>query len=712
MATFFLDLVGGNDANNGTTFANRWKTITNGATAARIAPGDLIKIMATPDETLVGNATWTQNSKTVTLAGAVTANITDCESAWTASSNVTSTADTSLFKENTKSAKHVIAGAFTTGLAAYFATGTIDLSGYQQVSFWIYNNLAIAASTISLRLCSDVAGVTTLHTIAIPAIPSTGQWVPITVDLGSNMNSAVKSVALYCDLDPGALTVQFDNIIACKASSSADSLSLTSLIGKVWNRVWVASTTYSVGDIRKPTQPNRNGFRYKVTAQTGASGSSEPTWPAGAGCSVTDGGVTWICEGPEDTYYALQSINGTTVKLDNANNTQGNSGQGYGGATETVATYKRETFKLDMTTGTGSVINQFNDSGTQGVNIVYSGGWDTTAMTTQTGETWMDAQNGYGQIIRFSNSYNEIRNLNGVRGYAAFYEPATGCCAYNCHFNACGAWFYVSGASPVFNAVGVVGNNCSSPWQISNPTTVNVARGSFDNSSATSLNMGAYRCVHRFSDVTLRNNFGYGFQNSGPGSFYGNNIVFGNNISGSVGSIDSYATYFHNCLFPESTEFAGLSNRDQYIYSDKHDQTAGLCLITTDGGTIITATDQRHTGSGVSWKFRPTSTTRHIGYPLRLSVAKIACTSGVAVSVSIWTRRDNTNIVGQLVLEGGQLAGVPESIVSCAPSINTWTQSSTISFTPTETGVIEVSFRCYDGVGTSNNFWIDDLVVS
>lgn len=42
MTTFYLDFAGGNDASDGTTFANRWKTITSGATAAPSAPGDSI----------------------------------------------------------------------------------------------------------------------------------------------------------------------------------------------------------------------------------------------------------------------------------------------------------------------------------------------------------------------------------------------------------------------------------------------------------------------------------------------------------------------------------------------------------------------------------------------------------------------------------------------------------------------------------------------
>ena len=59
MATYYIDFDGGNDASAGTSFATRWKTITLGATAVRIAPGDEIRIMASPDPTSIGSATWT-----------------------------------------------------------------------------------------------------------------------------------------------------------------------------------------------------------------------------------------------------------------------------------------------------------------------------------------------------------------------------------------------------------------------------------------------------------------------------------------------------------------------------------------------------------------------------------------------------------------------------------------------------------------------------
>ena len=163
MSTFYLDAEGGNDASDGLSFANRWKTFSSGATAARTAPGDTIRVMGSPDPTSLGiNATWTNASNAVTLASALNVLIDNCDSAWTASPNVTATANTSTYRTSTGSSSLAIAAGFTTGLAAYFALGaTKDYSAYQGITLWVQSNVSVAASTLSIRLCSDVAGVTT-----------------------------------------------------------------------------------------------------------------------------------------------------------------------------------------------------------------------------------------------------------------------------------------------------------------------------------------------------------------------------------------------------------------------------------------------------------------------------------------------------------------------------------------------------------------------
>ena len=58
---------------------------------------------------------------------------------------------------------------------------------------------------------------------------------------------------------------------------------------------WVVSTAYRLNSIVTPkTIPATpdGGHYYKCTV-AGTSGASEPSWPTGAGATVTDGGVTW-----------------------------------------------------------------------------------------------------------------------------------------------------------------------------------------------------------------------------------------------------------------------------------------------------------------------------------------------------------------------------------------------------------------------------------
>lgn len=61
-----------------------------------------------------------------------------------------------------------------------------------------------------------------------------------------------------------------------------------------WSVQRANSTAYTVGDIVRPT--SSNGFVYQCVV-AGTSAGSAPTYPVVIGTTVTDGGVTWICQG-------------------------------------------------------------------------------------------------------------------------------------------------------------------------------------------------------------------------------------------------------------------------------------------------------------------------------------------------------------------------------------------------------------------------------
>ena len=716
MATYYMDFEGGNDANAGTSFALRWKSITNGATAARIAPGDTIRIMASPPPSSTGmNATWTDNSQTVTLASAVTADICLCETTWTPSANVTVYTNSNP-KQGVNRSAFAINAAFTTGLAAYFPTGTLNLSAYQQVSFWYYSYSTWSASQLSLRLCSDAAGVTSVHTIPIPACVSTFGWQCVTVDLGSALSSSIQSIALYLDADLGAIEMAFDNIMACKAPSAADCLTLHSLIGKPHTQPWQASTSYAVNDLRRPSAPNRTGFRYKVSAQTSATGSTEPTWPLQLGLTVTDGGVTWSCDGLEDTWYAIASLTGTTLTIDNGCASVATNRLPYAGSTETLPLFRREPIQ---TTPTTDNLQWVRKAGTALAPITFTGGWNRTDMSSQTDETWCTGSMGYGTAYYLGGfSYITLSHMNAVRFLQAFTGAGNYAKVQHGTFSHCTAALYIDKPTCLFN-VQILHTSALGANHVGGSVLLNYAQVTCNSNfgdgiyiQSSSSNFATQ--VNTIANLTVRRNAaGSSAINSSAPYLHFTNLIaqggsYGVNSSGMVDLVNPLVTGT-----AAAYNMTNLYSPTTAIRAHKNQQTAGAHLHTFSGGTISSATDQRHTSPGLSWKFQPTNSVRTAVHPLTLKVAKVAVNANALVTMSIWTRRSNTNIQGQLRVAGVQLLGVPtEVVVPCAPAINTWVQSGNLTFTPTESGVAEVEFSVWDGVGTSNSFWIDDFVVS
>jgi len=365
MPIYYIDYENGSDAGTGADWANAWKTVKLGATAARIAPGDEIREAKSPDPTSLGiNATFTNGSDEVTLASALTKEIVNGGESWTDSADITSSSNTTR-KVGTNGTQFVVASGFTTGLASYYALGgTEDFSGYEQISIQIYTSSAISNdNVVQITLCSDAAGATPVDTINILKIPAANSFHTYTIDTGGALGSSIQSVALYFASDPGTPTVTIGQIIACKASSADDSLTLSSLIGK-------------------------------------NSAATSLEW------------------------HAIRGIIGTTVYLD-YDNTSANSDTGqYGGTTVTSTGYKRECIAhVSPTSPTVPEDYEIQDTGhiTNGY-LTFSGGWNTST-TTQDGLTVVDLINKVGNGIGHSSSIREeliMENYGIIRGVTGF----------------------------------------------------------------------------------------------------------------------------------------------------------------------------------------------------------------------------------------------------------------------------------------------------
>lgn len=682
MTTYYLDFEGGNDGNDGTSYANRRRTLTD-FTAGDLAPGDTIRIMASPAATSLGQtAAWTDLSPTVTLNSAVTANISLCQAAWTASANVTTTTSTTR-KEGTVSTQIVLAAGFTTGLAAYEATGAIDLSAYQQVSFWIRQSAGtqVAAGDITLRLCSDTIGAVSVQTITVPAIPANAEWLCVTVDTGGALPVLVNSVALYVATDSGAQTFQIDNIIACKASASADSLTLNSLIGK-----------------------------------------------------NADDGLWW----------PIRSINGTTVTIDTSvNSSAATTARGYSGTSETVTTYKREPIRQTPTNGSFAVLN---DSGTSGSVITLSGGWNRTDMSTQTDETWVSNAFGgssigldlttmsyvtceklsfgrYNTCISISTGVNNTFGSTchvfggGNSGLTHTSQPsAEQVTALDFGYAYCCSNGIVSGGSPgyVFGTVqGCLSNSISGV----SLNTVGVNRViyivSARNNGSTGVILGSAGTVNaRIKIGSAADNGVNGVNVSGAGGrIFIYDSAFSGNATSSVALSAGALVDLQNCTLSDATEFSGATaGAGARARSQKHDATADNHYIWDHLGVIQSEGTVRHTASGIAWKMSPTTTVAVSNAPLTLSIAKVACAASAQVTFKAFLRRTNTGLTHKIVCRGGQIGGVASDVsASMTAAADTW-EELTLTFTPNEAGVVEIEAQCYGG--TTYSGYVDDQTIT
>ncbi len=140
-----------------------------------------------------------------------------CESAWTASVKVTSTADTTLFKVGTKSAKHVIAADFTTGLASYYNHATsANLTTYTQIHMWVYSTIALAAGDYKFYIDDTDACASPLENIAFPALTA-ATWTRVSLTIATPAALAtVHSWGLNVAVDKGANTFYMDDIRGVK----------------------------------------------------------------------------------------------------------------------------------------------------------------------------------------------------------------------------------------------------------------------------------------------------------------------------------------------------------------------------------------------------------------------------------------------------------------------------------------------------------------
>ncbi|PPD28495.1 MAG: hypothetical protein CTY21_13110, partial [Methylomonas sp.] len=500
MANKFVDLVGGNDANNGSTFALRKKTLASAAAVA--AAGDVIRVMGKPSTSSGINATFTNLSGVVTLASALTIGLYTTGAVWTVPANVTAAANQAGKLGATSASNLAIAAAFTTGKIAHFPLPAAkNLSTYQQLSFWIKADVAVAAGVLRMDTCSDTTGNTVVDSITLPALAA-GVWQAITLDKAANMGATINAIRFHAISDPGTVTLTIDDVIACKAAATG--LSLNSLIS-----------------------------------------SDNATW------------------------YAIKSIDsaGTSVRLDTG---------GAASAQSAVGIWSGTTGSLPLSILNpinAAVADTFSTNGAAGNPITISGGWDSTAMTTQSGYSILDSQRSGTTGLTLTADYITLDRIGFVRHTTAINlngSTKKGYTYSNMSIANCAALFTMPVRAMTFNVVNVT----NSIGGLAIPLSANY------NADGLAYNLGFVKIIGNTSGdgISVPANIG------SPAPVIHDCSVMGNTVAGTNGfNIQSPCVFYNNT----SNDNPGGTTSNGFFFQNAADMLASNLQARNNSGADV-----------------------------------------------------------------------------------------------------------------------------
>lgn len=463
MATYYINPSGGNDANNGTSLVSAWKTITNGATAVRIAPGDEIRIMESSEGARV-TAYWKSQNSNRRISGTITG-------ATNATPIVVTSAAHGLSSGNTVSISGVLGNTNANGVweissvttdtftlvssagnASYTSGGTFadisssvikyDAAMSQDISFCGNNGQAKCANwTASANVTSSVnlfgtgaqqyirEGNCSLK-LQLSSSFLTGKAAYQQISGGPLNLSAYDSITFQIAKESSAIGTNEYKIVLCSDTAGATivdefvvpaSLSPNNMVPfrvvkngggglgssirsvalyKIQNNS-TASTIYIDNIVAV-----KNGYPF-LTSLVNAAKNDGSFTDAYAIMSINNnrlvllnGPVSIACD-PNNPPYGWFDLTGDNMP--------------YG-----LPTMSIEPFYIDSISGS-SPLCIVNDSGTAGNLITFQGGYDQSTMTGINGKTYFASLSGYNTVFSSgANNYLQINNIGAVRAEVGF----------------------------------------------------------------------------------------------------------------------------------------------------------------------------------------------------------------------------------------------------------------------------------------------------
>ena len=456
-------------------------------------------------------------------------------------------------------------------------------------------------------------------------------------------------------------------------------------------------------------------------------------------------------------WFAIRSVANDTITLgQNYLSSVSITDKGYYGATATAETFVSNGMPTSLVTTSTTNIYSLTKTAVSGSEVLISGGWNRTDMSTRTGVTHISAANALGRMISMGGAYliieyfiissaesgltiigdnHTVRNcavvgfngsgilMSGTRTkltltdcffancasatvISARLSTISNCKAYNCSGDA----FLVSGNfSLVLNCEAK--NNTASGFysNAGGAITVDTFLGEKNNYALeiASLIGGVFR------NITARNNETAGVYTATVEASFYNLVTENNGIAGGVSISDAGAAgtlvSLFNFQYNEATAVSALNAYDgaRYISINEND-TADNHVIYQETGTITSDSTTRHTASGISWKLMPTSSSVASDYPLIQRIRAVPLKANVEHTVSVWARRDNTGLTFTFGYDDQVISGLSAQSVSMTAAANTWEKLS-LTLTPTVDVVIDFYVSVYGG--TTYNGWWDDFEV-
>lgn len=684
MPEFCLHPRSGNDASDGSSWANAWKTINGGATAARIAPGDTIKI-AKSAVTSLGSATWTHDSATVTLASAATKNISLCEDAtgWTAATNVTLGNNTSYFNQGAKSVSLAAASAFGTGIIGYLDLGSsgLDLSSYDAVCFYLRSTANVSAGVISFKTCSNQDGTGDVDVFDVGALSSSTAHIIVLKKSSGNLGT-VKSICFYANSDPGTATFYIDNIFAW---SQTTPLHLGTPIGKNDGKWW------AVRSIDETTIALGSPFTSSITGKFYGTSESATTYSldayeldvAGSGANAINESGT---KGNLESY--IGGYNTSTDSVDGITWFYGRRDSGLGAIT--ISSDRNyvclKNFGASFFQGFAYIAAKCNNAVFE--NLCFS--------ACQRG--WFYLLTAYCYACQYSGTWRGTFSYSTAYHITVCDEKASSCFGdadielYGNTSNAVG--LYCAGSlnrfTGTFRMYTLGGIGLVAGEESGNINDVYIANVEIYGVTGTTDAILFYRGQGQVEigtltlvDCTSSRNF-----HMQMGLLRIGNLI----LSGTA----AYSSYFNTTYgIGSSKVFVDRLNADNRW---RMDMSSGVVSDQITGGQ---AAALARGGSGLCLYFNPTSQ----DYPL-LWHCYAPVTAGVAQTLQFYVKKTSSGADSTLAYN---VSGCGVDIVQASVSLtDSWALHTSAEFTPTYTGMVRIDFFAYDG-STTGDIGIDDI---